>query len=105
LEDEDFALTDVVFTEVLQGLRTEAEVAQVERRLDEFDILRLETLADFRAAAAMYRAARHEGVTIRRTGDCLIAAVCVREGVPLLHSDKDFDRLADVTALSIVDVT
>jgi len=103
-EEEDFALTDVVFTEILQGLGSEKEVAKIERYLAEFDVLRLQELADFRAAAAMYRETRQQGFTIRRTSDCLIAAVCVREGVPLLHSDKDFDRLASATLLSVVDV-
>jgi predicted nucleic acid-binding protein len=104
LEDEDFALTDLVLTELLQGLNTERDVLRMERRIADFTVLRLEDLADFRAAAAMYRAARQEGITIRRTTDCLIAAVCVREGVALLHSDVDFDRLATVTPLSVVDV-
>jgi predicted nucleic acid-binding protein len=104
LEDEDFALTDVVLTELLQGLTTERAVLRMERRLADFAVLRLQDLADFRAAAAMYRAARQDGITIRRTTDCLIAAVCVREGVSLLHSDLDFDRLATVTPLSVVDV-
>jgi predicted nucleic acid-binding protein len=104
LEVEDFALTDIVLTEILQGLRTDSEVRRVERHLADFTVLRLEDLADFRAAAAMYRATRRAGVTIRRTSDCLIAAVCVREGVSLLHSDVDFDRLATVTPLSVVDV-
>jgi predicted nucleic acid-binding protein len=33
--------------------------------------------------------------------DCLIAAPCVRTGVPLLHADADFDRLAACTPLRI----
>ena len=103
-EEEDFALTDIIFTEILQGLGSEREAAQLERYLLEFDVLRLQDLADFRAAAAMYRAVRQQGMTIRRTSDCLIAAVCVREGLPLLHSDNDFDRLASATSLSVMDV-
>lgn len=104
LGDEDFALTDVVLTELLQGLRTDRDAARLQRTLASFAVLRLRNLSDFRAAATMYRRARQRGVTIRRTTDCLIAAVCVRDGVPLLHSDVDFDRLAKVTPLSIVDV-
>ena len=103
--EEDFALTDIVFTEILQGLGSECDVVKVERYLGDFDVLRLRELADFRAAAAMYRAARDHGFTIRRTSDCLVAAVCVRERLPLLHSDKDFDRLASATSLSVVDVS
>lgn len=95
------ALTDVVFTEVLQGFRTERDASRVERRLRAFPLLRLETLDDFGLAARLYREARRAGVTIRKTLDCLIAAPCVREGVPILHSDDDFDRLASCTQLEV----
>ena len=103
LESEDFALVDVTLTEVLQGLRHDKEVRRVERELSTFTILRLSHLADFRAAAGLYRAARRRGVTIRSTIDCLIAAVCIRQDVQLLHSDQDFNRLADLSTLSVVD--
>jgi len=98
---EPAALTDVIFTEVLQGLRTEREARIVERHLRDFPILRLEGLEDFVLAADLYRAARRAGVTIRKTLDCLIAAPCVRVGAPLLHADADFDRLATCTPLRI----
>jgi predicted nucleic acid-binding protein len=98
---EPVALTEVIFTEVLQGLRTEKEAELVERHLRAFPILRLEGLDDFSLAAHLYRTARNEGVTIRKTLDCLIAAPCVRTGAPLLHADADFDRLASCTPLRI----
>jgi hypothetical protein len=102
--DEEIALTDLILTEVLQGLATEREVERVDGHLSVFEILRLRDLSDFRRAAALYRAARQQGVTVRRTRDCLIAAVCVRERAPLLHADADFDRLAKVTDLVTVPV-
>lgn len=102
LEDgAPLALTDVVFTEVLQGLRTDREVKQVAGYLRLFPILRLESLDDFALAARLYRTARRAGITIRRTLDCLIAAPCVRQGVPILHADEDFDRLASCTPLTV----
>jgi predicted nucleic acid-binding protein len=61
----------------------------------------LEGLGDFALAASLYRTARREGVTIRNTLDCLIAAPCVRTGAPLLHSDADCDRLASCSSLRI----
>lgn len=100
--DEDIALTDIVLTEILQGLRTDREVQRVEERLSVFDVLRLRDLSDFRRAAALYRSARRRGVTVRRTSDCLIASVCVREQVPLLHTDNDFDHLARTSELEAV---
>lgn len=96
------ALTDVVFTEILQGLRDEREANLVESHLTAFPILRLEGLRDFALAAELYRDARAAGFTIRKTLDCLIAAPCVRDGVPLLHADEDFDRLASCTRLEVV---
>ncbi len=98
---EPVALTDVIFTELLQGLPSEEEAALVERHLRAFPILRLEGLDDFVLAAGLYRAARRQGVTIRKTLDCLIAAPCVRTGAPLLHADADFDRLASCSSLRI----
>lgn len=100
----DVCLTDIILTEILQGLRTDKDVKRVEERLAVFEVLRLLDLSDFRRAAALYRSARRQGVTIRRTSDCLIAAVCVREQVALLHADSDFDHLASVTDLEIEEV-
>jgi predicted nucleic acid-binding protein len=100
-EGAPVALTDVILTEILQGLRTEREAKRVQRHLRAFPILRLETLDDFSLAAGLYRAARQSGVTIRKTLDCLIAAPCVRTGAPLLHADADFDRLATCTPLRV----
>lgn len=100
-EDAPLGLTDVVYTEILQGL-DEASVDLVDDHLRSFPILRLDGLDDFRLAAQLYRTARRSGVTVRKTLDCLIAAPCVRTGARLLHNDADFDRLAGCTSLQVV---
>lgn len=102
--DAGVALTDVVLTELLQGARDERQARRLERRMRSFEVLRLETIEDFRRSAYLYRLARTHGVTIRRAIDCLIASVCVREDVPILHDDADFDRLASCTDLRVVEV-
>jgi predicted nucleic acid-binding protein len=98
---EPLALTDIIFAEILQGLRDDDEAAEVEAHLRAFPILRLQSLEDFSLAAELYRTARRNGVTLRKTFDCLIAAPCVRTAAPLLHADADFDRLATCTPLRI----
>ncbi len=98
---EPVALTDIIFTEILQGLRSERDARNVERHLRAFPILQLKGLDDFVLATELYRSARRAGVTIRKTLDCLIAAPCVRTGAPLLHADTDFDRLASCTSLKL----
>lgn len=100
-EGAPLALTDVVLTELLQGVSDEGEAALLERHLRAFPILRLQGIDDFVLAARLYRTARRAGVTVRKTLDCLIAAPCVRTGAPLLHADSDFDRLASCTSLRL----
>lgn len=102
LEDgAPLALTDIIFTEILQGFRSEREAKRVDRHLGSFPLLRLESLDDFALAARLYRQGRRAGVTIRKSLDCLIAAPCVRDGVPIMHADEDFDRLASFSSLKI----
>lgn len=96
---EPVALTDIVLTEVFQGIRHDSEAARVHEHLRAFPILRLRELEDFAFAAELYRGARRCGVTIRRTLDCLIAAPCIRAGASLLHRDSDFDLLATCSAV------
>jgi len=95
------ALTDVIYGELLQGVRTTRDARLLETHLRAFPILRLKGLDDFALAAELYRTARGRGLTIRKTLDCLIAAPCVRTGAPLMHADADFDRLASCTKLRI----
>ena len=99
----EIALVDIVLAEVLQGLGDD-DVPRVESTLLDLDVLKMQWISDFRAAAGLYRCARKSGVTIRGTVDCLIAAVCIRENVPLLHADADFDRLAELTQLTTIRV-
>jgi len=99
---DPIGLTDVVLTELLQGARDDADLARLEGYLTPFEVARLESLDDFRLAAVLHRAGRKAGTPIRATADCLIAAVCIREGLPLLHDDSNFDHLAEVSALAVV---
>ncbi|MGI8518671.1 MAG: type II toxin-antitoxin system VapC family toxin [Acidimicrobiia bacterium] len=100
--DEGVGITDVILAELLQGMTSVAAATSLDRQMSHFDVFELGSLDDFRRAAYLYRQARRRGQTIRRTLDCLIASVCIRESLPILHSDSDFDRLAVSTDLRIV---
>ncbi len=58
--------------------------------------------SDWDDAARIYRTGRRQGVTIRKLVDCLIAAMAMRAGEPVLHADADFDAIARVTELDAV---
>jgi predicted nucleic acid-binding protein len=51
-------------------------------------------------AAQLYRAARRQGITVRSSVDCLVAACAIRANLPVLHRDRDFSELAAISALS-----
>jgi hypothetical protein len=87
--------------ELLAGARTAAEHSRLRARLMALPRLAVGGLADYDAAAALYRACRIRGATVRRLIDCLIAAVAIREGATVLHNDRDFELLARHTRLRL----
>lgn len=96
----DIATCDAVRMEVLAGARDQHHLQQLRRLLARASTLPTESM-DYDAAAALYRACRRRGQTVRKLIDCLIAAVAIRGGVPILHLDADFDALAQHTALEV----
>ena len=99
--DTPIALVDIVYGEVLQGIRDEEAFHRTRVSLLAHPILRPRGLETFEAAANLYRTARRRGLTIRRSVDCLIAATCLEAGVEIYHNDRDFEALARVSDLRI----
>ena len=95
------AITDVITMEVLAGARTERDGHQLRRLLERATPLPPRPFFDHESAARIYRTCRQEGEVPRQMTDCMIAAVAIRHGVPLLHNDRDFDLIARHTALQI----
>ena len=103
LLDGEVATCDVVHMEVLAGGRDEAHLGLLRRMLAR-TVLLPTSRTDYDAAAALYRRCRRQGATVRSVLDCLIAAVAIRNGVSVLHDDRDFDALARHTELQVFEV-
>lgn len=99
--DAPIALVDIVYGEVLQGIRDEDAYHRTRVSLLAHPVLRPRGLETFERAANLYRTARRRGLTIRRSVDCLIAATCLETGSELYHNDRDFETLARVSDLMI----
>jgi predicted nucleic acid-binding protein len=54
----------------------------------------------FDSAIDLYRRARHAGVTVRSSTDCLIAACALRHGLSVVHCDRDYGSLARIAPLT-----
>jgi len=89
-----------VMQEILQGFRDEQAyrvardsllaVPCVESPLDQ---------SVFLEAADLYRRARRAGFTVRSGVDCLIATCAIRNELVVLHQDRDYTALAQVSPL------
>ena len=91
LGDELVATGDLMLTEVLQGFRADSDYRQARKLLLSLTVLNVLDTAIALKSAANFRTLRKKGITVRKTIDAIIATYCIENGLPLLHSDKDFE--------------
>ena len=96
----DAQICDVIRMEILAGARDQQHVTQLEKLLARATTIQTEHV-DYDNAAAIYRACRKLGVTVRAQIDCLIAAIAIRTNTKIIHHDSDFDAIAQVTKLKV----
>ncbi len=94
----DVAVSDPIRMELLAGARDDIHLEQLRRLLSRCSHVSA-TSGDFENASLLYRQCRRSGATVRKLTDCLIAAIAIRAGTPLLHLDSDFDVLIKHTSL------
>jgi len=104
VDGRPLVIPGLVLTEILVGVRTEAEATRIVRVLSAFDEPPELDPTDYEKAATLYRLSRSRGFTIRSTIDCLIAQLCLRHDYELLAKDRDFDAIAQVAPLKRVAV-
>ena len=97
----DLCLCGVILTEVLQGILDDEQHKRTESILSSLTTLPMDQ-STFLLAANIYRTLRSRGITMRNSVDCVIAAVCIEGRAHLLHSDGDFDHIADVFDLQVL---
>jgi predicted nucleic acid-binding protein len=100
-KDKETAIADIVLTEVLQGIKNDKDYAEVKKSLLSFPVYSLKGIDSFIAAADLYRKCIKKGLTIRNTIDLLIAQIAMENDLILLHNDKDFGNIANVSGLKI----
>lgn len=96
------AVTEPVVFELLMGAETDAEAERLRRFLVSFDLRPFRGIRDAERAAEVYRGCRRAGRTIRSSVDCMVAAVALRDGLPVLSADRDFEAIAAETGLEVV---
>ena len=97
----EIATTEPVAMELLAGARGVRNRRRISGALAACRLLSVDNAADWMDAAAVYQGCRRAGETPRRLIDCLIAAVAIRAGVPILAQDRDFELIARHTPLEL----
>lgn len=100
--EEDLCITGIILTEILQGILEEKESAEVRKYLLEFPVYNPEGIATYIEASNIYKKCSKKGKTVRKTIDCLIAAVAIENNLTLFHNDRDFDTIAECTDLKVL---
>lgn len=95
LGDELVAIGDLMITEVLQGFRTDSDYRRARKLLLALAVLNVLNTEIALKSAANFRVLRRKGITVRKTIDAIIATYSIVNGLPLLHSDKDFQPFHD----------
>jgi len=97
---DDVATCLPVIQEVLQGFRDEAAYRVARDAMLALPIVESPLAQDvFVQAVDLYRSARRAGLTVRSATDCLIAACAIRHDLEVLHRDRDYAALAEVSPL------
>lgn len=87
-------LCEPVWAEVMRGARDDRHHDELERTLAPFEMIPTE-FADWENASTIARMTRARGLTIRSFMDCLVAGIAIHHDVTVLHSDNDFERIAE----------
>jgi predicted nucleic acid-binding protein len=89
-----------VIQEVLQGFRDESAFRRAREAMFSLPIVESPLAEDVVShAVELYRGARRGGLTVRSSVDCLIAACAIRNDLEVLHLDRDYRALAQVSSL------
>jgi predicted nucleic acid-binding protein len=96
------AICPPVIQEILQGVRDDLTHKKLARSILALPCLEpLVGVAVYQEASDIYRSGRRRGFTLRSSVDCLIAAIAIKNQVPIWHKDRDYDVIARFTNLKI----
>jgi len=100
LDFEEVVTCLPVIQEVLQGFRDERAYRRARQAMLSLPLVESPLEAEvFSEAVELYRGARRGGLTVRSSVDCLVAACAIRHDLEVLHRDRDYAALAELSPL------
>ena len=100
LDFDDVVTCLPVIQEVLRGFREERAYRRAREAMFSLPIVESPLGNDvFSEAVDLYRSARRSGRTVRSSFECLIAACAIRHDLEVLHRDRDYAAISEVSPL------
>lgn len=91
-----------ILQEVLQGFDNQRAYHLARESMLAFPMVESPLTEElFLLAIDLYRSARRGGLTVHSSVDCLIGACALRSSLTVLHRDRDFDSLAQISPLDV----
>lgn len=87
-----FATCEIIVMEVLQGIKDDHSFQVIKSFLETLPLISIQ-YNDYLKAVDIYRSCRKNGTTIRKSIDCIIAAVAINNKLELFSKDRDFDHI------------
>lgn len=101
LQRDNIFYCGLVLTEILQGISNAKQSQLLKSHFN--SLLYLDMHRDvYLHAADIYVILRQKGITVRKTIDCLIAALAISHKIPLLHNDRDFHPIKKHCGLNCI---
>jgi len=97
----DIFITDIILTEILQGIKDDNKHTVTKNSILTLKFVHAKNYDTYIYASDIYRMCRKKGVTVRKTIDCLIAAIAIENNLDLLCKDNDFINIANVVNLKL----
>lgn len=99
--DTELFICPQIIQEILQGIQNDKDFLLLKEKLFSLNVLVLDPVETAVGAAEIYRSLRKKGISIRRSNDLLIAYYCIYFNIPLLHRDRDFDKISKNSQLKL----
>jgi predicted nucleic acid-binding protein len=104
LNNDVIYICPTIYQEILQGIRDDNTFEDIKIILQDFNMLKFNTMEVTNTAIEIYRKLRKAGIIIRKSNDCLIAAYAILGNLHLLHKDRDFEEMTNQIKLKIVNI-
>ena len=101
MDYELVCLGDLIYCEVLQGIKYKKELRRVK---NVFNTLQKERVGGFEIcekASENYKYLRSIGITVRKTIDIIIGTYCIENGHEIIHNDIDFEHMEEHLGLKL----